>query len=681
MSNRLITETSPYLLQHAENPVEWYPWGDEAFEKARAEDRPVFLSVGYSACHWCHVMEHESFEDEATAAVMNQHFVSIKVDREERPDVDAIYMDAVHAMTGRGGWPMSVFLTPDAVPFYAGTYFPDTPRHGMPSFTQVLTQIAGLWEEQRDEVTRAGANLMGALEQQGSLGATGSGPLDSQTLDDALTGLKRSFDSSHGGWGDAPKFPQPGLVEFLLRRHHATENAGLLAMATLTLDVMMQGGIHDQLGGGFHRYATDEIWLVPHFEKMLYDNAQLARLYLHAWQVTGAEPYRRVATQTLDYVAREMLDPSGGFYSAQDADSEGEEGRFFVWTPEQIRSSLEGSSDDFEADARLFETAHGVVAGGNFEGDSILFVAHTIAELAESTGASELDLENRLDRIRAALMETREERVRPGLDDKVLSDWNGLMLAAFAEAGRVLDRDDYRDIAEKNAEFILTELRDPRGRLLHTWKGGKAKLNGYLADYAHCADGLLELYQTTFDERWFVAARELADSALVHFADSDGGFFDTSDDHESLILRPKGLQDGAVPSGGAALTGVLLRLAALTGEGRYADAAESALAAVQPLMGRAPQGFAQWLAALDCALAPSQEVAVVGDEPRRLLDEIRARFRPNLVVAAGPSGRASSVPLLAGRDDVDGRCAAYVCQHFSCEQPVTDAAALGRLLD
>ena len=683
MPNRLATQSSPYLLQHAENPVDWYPWSPEAFERARREDKPIFLSVGYSACHWCHVMERESFEDEATAALMNEHFVSIKVDREERPDVDAIYMEAVHALTGRGGWPMSVFLTPDAVPFYGGTYFPPTSRYGMPSFTDVLNQIAMLWATRRDELVEAGAELRAALEAQATAGTgSASGALEPATLASAQAALSRDFDAAFGGWGGAPKFPQPPVIDFVLRRHLATGEAHLLEMATVTLDAMLRGGMYDQLGGGFHRYSTDERWLVPHFEKMLYDNAQLARVYLHAYQVTGASEYRRVATETLDYVAREMLDEAGGFYSAQDADTEGEEGRYFVWTPVEIEAALAGATPDPTGDAELFAAAYGVTARGNFEGKSILTLAKTAAEIAEESGLPEAEVEERLVRARRALLAARETRVRPGLDNKVLAGWNGLMLAAFAEAARVLDRDDYRQIAEKCAEFLLAELRTPEGRMLRSWPRGGTPLPGYLEDHAACAAGLLELYQTTFDPRWFEAARELAETILEHFADPLGGFFDTSDDHESLLLRPKTIQDGAQPSGGAMVAEVLIKLAEYTGEERYAEAASTALAQVQPMMARAPLGFAHWLGALDLLLAPPQALAIVGEEGAdAMLAVVRERWRPNLVTAAGVAGEATGgVALLEGREALGGLATAYVCRGFVCERPVGTAKELAEAL-
>lgn len=694
MPNRLAAQTSPYLLQHAENPVDWFPWGPEAFAKARREDKPIFLSVGYSACHWCHVMERESFEDEATAALMNRHFVAVKVDREERPDVDAVYMGAVQALTGRGGWPMSVFLTPDAMPFYGGTYFPRTARHGMPSFAAVLTRIAELWRDDRQRLLQAGAELAAALRQEQEAAGSGAGPTrvaaEAGVLDLAVRGLKRTFDEINGGWGEAPKFPQPAVAEFLLRRHLATGDEAALAMVTKTLDAMARGGIYDQLGGGFHRYATDAGWLVPHFEKMLYDNAQLARLYLHGFQVTGDEAYRRIATATLDYVVREMLEEGGGFYSAQDADADDVEGAFYVWTPEEIRAVADRACADPNGDVALFAAAFGVTSAGNFAGTSILHVVETPADLAARWGMTTCEVEIRLQNLRGALLDRREQRVRPGLDDKVLASWNGLMLGAFAEAGRVLGRDDYLRVAESNAEFLLAEMRTRDGGLLRTRKGGidfaaagGAALKGYLEDYACVADGLLELYQSTFEARWFHAARELGDVILQNFADPSGGFFDTSDEHEKLLLRPKVVQDGAMPSGGAMATGVLLRLAEFTGRGSYADAAEAALGRLQPMMARAPLGFAGWLAALDFLLAPPMALAVVGDDPGPLLSVSRARYRPNLVVAVGPgsSSQDAGIPLLRGRHAAHGEATAYLCRRRACEPPVSTAGELAALLD
>jgi uncharacterized protein YyaL (SSP411 family) len=597
MPNRLASETSPYLLQHANNPVDWYPWGPEAFERARAEDKPIFLSVGYSACHWCHVMEEESFEDHGTALLLNANFVPVKVDREERPDVDSVYMDAVNAIAGRGGWPMSVFLTPTGEPFYAGTYFPKTGRQGMASFKEVLDQLAALWETQRDEVLTAAARLTADIRQaRDTLATSASGELPgAETLHDAATRLSYEFDEDDGGWGGPPKFPQPMVVEFLLRRYRQTDDGHLMRMASETLDAMAAGGLYDHLGGGFHRYATDLHWRIPHFEKMLTDNAQLARVYLSAWELTGLERYQRVATETLDYLLREMSDPAGGFYSAQDADTEGEEGRFFVWTPDRIEEALKGAPEAADGGAELFLTAYGVTPEGNFEGAAVLHLTSPLPELATETGIPAGELEARLAAMRRALFEVREGRVRPARDEKVLSGWNGLALGAFAVAARVLDRADYREVAERNAHFLLAEMLTADGRMYRSWKDGRATLNGYLEDYANVAEGLLELFETTADDRWLAAATELADAIVEHFSDPAGGFFDTSDDHEQLIIRPKVVQDGAIPSGSSMAAGVLLRLAVRTGEARFADPAAAALRSVGPVLSRAPLGFAKWL--------------------------------------------------------------------------------------
>ncbi|HEX7593284.1 MAG TPA: thioredoxin domain-containing protein, partial [Anaerolineae bacterium] len=497
MPNRLIDETSPYLLQHAHNPVDWYPWGAEALQKAQAEDKPIFLSIGYAACHWCHVMEHESFEDAATAARLNESFVAIKVDREERPDLDSIYMNAVVALTGQGGWPMSMFLTPDGKPFYGGTYFPNTRRYNMPAFQDVLDAIATAWKNRREELISGSARVVDAL-QSADFNADDAPP-DPATLDQAVAQMQGAFDWDEGGWGGAPKFPQPMALEFLLRVYARTRDELLFKMITKTLDKMTRGGIYDQLGGGFHRYSTDAVWLVPHFEKMLYDNAQLARVYLHAWQITRDDFYKRIAEHTLDYVVREMLHPDGGFYSTQDADSEGHEGKFFVWAPEEIRAGL-------SADPQLFIDAYGVTPDGNFEGKSILFAARDMDVLAAMHKIPLAEVEARLAAARQKLFAVREQRVKPARDEKVLTGWNGLMLAAFAEAARVLRRDDYRAVAERNATFLLREMRpstpplrgSAQGARLHrSWKDGRARLNGYLEDYANLAEGLLALYETT----------------------------------------------------------------------------------------------------------------------------------------------------------------------------------------
>ncbi len=676
MPNRLIHETSPYLLQHAHNPVDWYPWGAEALARARAEQKPIFLSIGYAACHWCHVMERESFEDPETARLMNDRFVNIKVDREERPDLDAIYMDAVVALTGRGGWPMSVFLTPDGVPFFGGTYFPPDNRHGTTSFTEVLDAVANAWSERRERVVESAQGLRDALAKQRPATVAASGLSDS-LLDDASRSLQEAFDWDYGGWGRAPKFPQPMAIEFLLRRWVLKRQPEALAMAEKALESMAQGGMYDQLGGGFHRYSTDPFWLVPHFEKMLYDNALLARVYLHAWQVTGKVPYRRVVEETLDYILREMTDPAGGFYSTQDADSEGEEGRFFLWSLREVQEAL---GDE----ASLFAESYGVTASGNFEGRNILLVAHASEALAEKHGFPPEDVASRLAQARQRLFAIRERRVRPALDDKVLTAWNGLMLAAMAEAARVLGRSDYRTAAERNAAFLLSELRTPDGRLRRSWRFSQAKLNAYLEDYTHLAEGMLTLYEATFDERWFLAARDLMETAFRHFSDHRGGFFDTSDDHEDLVVRPKGLDDNAVPSGNAMAATVLLRLAELTGERRYRDLAEGAFALVLDEMRKYPTGYAQWLCALDFAQSEPKAVAIVGEpelpDTKQLLDIVFAAYRPHQVVALARQGVASAVPLLEGRSQVDGHPTAYVCRDFVCLLPTSDLALLAEQL-
>jgi uncharacterized protein YyaL (SSP411 family) len=685
MPNQLKNETSPYLLQHADNPVDWYPWGEQALAQARQSDKPIFLSIGYAACHWCHVMAHESFEDAATARYMNEHFVNVKVDREERPDLDSIYMNAVVAMTGQGGWPMSVFLTPEGKPFYGGTYFPKTRRHGMPAFTDVLQGIAEAWRNQRGEIEKNGAQLQTALAGGGVPGGGAELPLDERTLELALNALAHTFDPEQGGWGGAPKFPQPMTLEFLIRIYTETRDELVLKMITLTLDKMARGGMYDHLGGGFHRYSTDDHWLVPHFEKMLYDNAQLARVYLHGYQVTGNEFYKRVTAEILNYVVREMTDPNGGFYSSQDADSEGQEGKFFVWTPEEIRSALGGSTSGLLIvskskqevnDAALFMDAYGVTAQGNFEGKNILHRARDTDVLAEMHRMSEDEVEHKLDAARQKLWTMREHRQKPARDDKILTGWNGLMLAAFAEAARVLKREDYRQVAVRNADFLLTHLRDENGRVKRSYNDGQARLNGYLEDYANLAEGLLALYETTFEEKYWVAARELADTILEHFSDPRGGFFDTSDDHEELVVRPKDVQDNATPSGSAMATMVLFKLGAYTGDRRYVDAAEAAVAPLQPALAQAPTGFAWWLCGLEFELAPPKEIAIVGEQAEHLLAVVFGEYRPNQVVAWKRAGEESVIPLLEGREAIGGKATAYVCQKFACQMPVTEAEAL-----
>jgi uncharacterized protein len=655
MANRLAQETSPYLLQHRDNPVDWYPWGPEALDRAREEDRPILLSVGYSACHWCHVMERESFEDEETAAYMNAHFVNVKVDREERPDVDAIYMEAVQAISGHGGWPMTVFLDPDGVPFYGGTYFPPDESRGMPSFRMVMEAVVHAFETQREEirekapVTRERLGAIGAFEPREDLPGTAD-------LEGAVQRLLGAVDRRNGGFGGAPKFPPASSLELLLAR-------GETETVELTLDGMLAGGIYDQLGGGFARYSVDAIWLVPHFEKMLYDNALLARVYLHGWQELGHERYRRVCEETLDWMLREMRGPEGGFYSALDADSEGEEGRFYVWSPDQIREVL---GDD----AGPILDYYGVSDKGNFEGSNVLHLAGG-AEAPEPPG---------LTTARQALLEARAKRVWPGLDDKRLASWNALAIAALADAGAVLDRDDYLDAARGAAEFVLAELRDEDGNLLRTYKDDRAHLNAYLEDHAFLLEALLALYEATFEQRWFEQARTLAETTIERFGDPErGGFFSTSSDHEELIARRKEVGDHPIPSGNSSVALGLLRLAALTGERRYAERAEGVFALFGKPAVEHPDAFAHMLRALDFHLSPSREVALVGDHPDELAAVVRERFRPHLVLAAGPEGIAEP-PLLAGRTAIDGKAAAFVCENFACQLPVTGADELRKLL-
>jgi uncharacterized protein YyaL (SSP411 family) len=614
-------------------------------------------------------MERESFENAATADLLNRDFVAIKVDREERPDLDAIYMDAVQAMTGQGGWPMSVFLTPEGKPFYGGTYFPDTARHGLPSFTDVLQGVAEAWRERRSEVEDAGANLVNAIAARAStapVGADGGAPdagAQSWMLDAALVALEREFDPRNGGWGGAPKFPQPMTIEFLLCLHVRNRDDRPLAMARKTLDAMAAGGIYDHLGGGFARYATDSVWLVPHFEKMLYDNAQLARVYTHAWQVTRDPRWREVVEQTLEFALREMRTADGGFAASLDADTEGEEGGTYVWAKDEVDAVL-------GKDAAGFEAAYDVTDNGNWEGRTIL----------RRVGA---DDEAALAAARAKLLDVRSRRPQPKRDDKVLTAWNGLMIAAFADAGAALDRPDWLRTAELAADLLL-RLRDADGRLRRSWKDGRALHSGVLEDYANLAEGLLALYEATFDERWFGAARDLAEQILVHFADPAGGFFDTADDHEALITRPKDLQDNAVPSGNSMAVTVLQKLAALTGESRYSDAAHRALGLVTSYAHRYPTAFAQWLSALTFQLSEPIEIAITGTpeapDSKALLDVVRAEYRPFAVVAVRQAEK-SAVPLLQDRPQRDGKATAYVCRAFACRAPTTEADELRSQLD
>jgi uncharacterized protein YyaL (SSP411 family) len=681
MPNRLAQETSPYLLQHRDNPVDWYPWGEAALSRAGEEDRPILLSVGYSACHWCHVMERESFEDPETAAYMNEHFVNVKVDREERPDVDAIYMEAVQTITGRGGWPMTVFLDPDGVPFYGGTYFPPDEGRGTPSFRMVMEAIVDAYENRREEIRERAGTARAQLSAVGEIEPDPELP-SSAELEEAVRTLIGGADRQHGGFGGAPKFPPASALELLLTR-------GETAVVEETLDAMLAGGIYDQLGGGFARYAVDAVWLVPHFEKMLYDNALLARAYLHGWQRLGHERYRRICEETLNWMLREMRGPEGGFYSALDADSEGVEGRFYVWTEAQIREVLEGppsrsglSDDQVERLLRLW----GVTEAGNFEGANILRLAEGAATAEGDAAPAELG------DARQALYEARAKRVWPGLDDKRLTAWNALAIAALAEAGAALGRTDYLEAATACAEFVLAELRDADGHLLRTYKDGDARLNAYLEDHAFLLEALLALYEASFEPRWYGEATALAEAMLARFGDAErGGFFSTSADHEELIVRRKELGDHPIPAGNSAAAYGLLRLAALSGERRYADEAGGTLRLFARTAVRHPQGFAHLLRALDLWLEPTREVALVapadgGSAAGRvsagvadLAAAVRADFRPRLVLAAGPEG-ATEPPLLRDRTAAGATPAAYICENFTCRTPVTSPVELGGLL-
>jgi uncharacterized protein len=670
MPNRLADETSPYLLQHKDNPVAWQPWDKRALAEARERDVPLLVSIGYSACHWCHVMEHESFEDPEVAAYMNEHFVCIKVDREERPDVDAIYMDAVQAMTGQGGWPLNAFATPDQVPFYAGTYFPPVGRQGLPGWRQLLEAIAEAWTQRRAEIERQGARIAEHLSVSARIEPDPGEP-EPGLLATAVQAIADREDHAHGGFGGAPKFPQASAIELLLARHDGgSARPNPAEPALRALRAMARGGIYDQLGGGFARYAVDAAWVVPHFEKMLYDNALLARAYLHGWQVSGGDPLlKQVCTETLDWALRELRGPEGGFASALDADSEGVEGKFYVWTPEQLRAALR--------DERLYEVAiahWGVTTGGNFEGTSILVRAGSDDDPPE------------LPEIKWRLMAVRDQRVRPGLDDKRLTSWNALMIGALAEAGAVLERADYLDAARACADFLLRELRVEDGRVLRTWKAGRAHLAGYLEDHAFLLEALLTLYEATFDARWFAQARALADVTIARFADDErGGFFSTADDHEQLVARRKDLEDTPIPSGNAAMARGLLRLARLTGEAAYEERARGVIALLHPIAARHPLAFAHLLQAVDFMLADDvREVAIVGSGPDAdaLARTVRGAFRPHVVVAGGSGEEDGVVPLLTGRGTgPDGHAAAYVCERFACQAPVVEPEALAALLD
>jgi len=679
-TNRLINETSPYLLQHAHNPVDWYAWGDDAFAKARSENKPVLLSIGYSACHWCHVMEHESFENEDIAQLMNENFVSIKVDREERPDLDQIYMSAIQMMTQHGGWPMTVFLTPEAVPFYGGTYFPPEDRYNMPGFPRVLLNVAEAYREKPDEITRNAVALLTELRRANTTPES-IDALAPALLDAAYRGAIKNYDRLNGGFGGAPKFPPAMTLEFLLRVSHRTGEKEALRIVEHTSEQMARGGIYDHLGGGFHRYATDAKWLVPHFEKMLYDNALLSRQYLHLYQLTKDASARRIAEGTLDYVVREMTDSQGGFYSTQDADSEGHEGKFFVWTKEEIVEALG------EADAALFCRYYNVTPNGNFEGKNILNITQSVADLAQSENVSVEHLQDVIERGAGKLFEIRERRIKPDRDEKVLTAWNGLMLAGFAEASAILEREDYARVARNNARFVLQNLsRD--GLLLRTYKDGQAKLNGYLEDYAFFVDGLLILFEATGEFEWFDAAVALTRKMIDEFWDeTDGGFFFTGNSHEELIVRSKDYFDNATPSGNSVAADVLLRLSLLTGDADYARRAVAIFRLTASAMKRYPPAFGRALCALDFHLSSPKEIVILGEpeaeDTAALKHEVWKHYLPNKVVVQASSGESAvrtAMPLLQGRALINNQATAFVCEHYTCKQPVNRPDALGEQL-
>ncbi|MQG69743.1 MAG: thioredoxin domain-containing protein [SAR202 cluster bacterium] len=679
MQNRLIHETSPYLLQHANNPVDWHPWGEEAFGIARDRNVPILLSVGYSACHWCHVMERESFENDEIAALMNELYVCIKVDREERPDVDSIYMSAVQQMTGQGGWPMTVMLTPAGEPFYGGTYFPPVDRGGMPGFPRVLQAMSDVYRDNRNEAQKVATQLVERIRQIVTP-AEDEEELNLGLLDAAAIAVNDQVDDVHGGVGAAPKFPQPMIWEFMLRRHARNGSASVMGAIELALDGMARGGIYDQVGGGFHRYSTDQTWLVPHFEKMLYDNALLVKLYLHAYQVTGKREHHRIVEETLDYVRREMTSPEGGFYSAQDADSEGVEGKYFVWSPEEIVDVLD------EDRARLVNRLYGVTAEGNFEGKTILHEAMPRDALADELGLSRERLDADVADSKRKLLEARRQRVAPLRDDKVLTEWNGLMLRAFAEAGAVLSSPEYVDIARTNASFLLGSMRE-NGRLMRTYKNGVAKLLGYLADYASLIDGLIALHEADLDPRWLTEAVALTGEMLALFwDDASGQFYDTGTDHEQLVVRPRDAVDNALPSGVSMATDVMLRLAVVTGNREYETKAVASLRSASYLMSYHPTAVGHWLCVLDFHLSRPKEIAIIGrqeaDDTRKLAETVFGVYLPNRVLVSADPDVAERLesPLTSDRPMVDNKAAAYVCENYICHLPVTDPNRLARQL-
>ena len=679
MDNRLINETSPYLLQHAQNPVDWYPWGNDAFNRAKNEDKPILLSVGYSACHWCHVMESESFENLAIAEIMNEKFVCIKVDREERPDVDAIYMSAVQAMTGQGGWPMTVFLTPDGEPFFGGTYFPPQDRGGLPAFPRVLEVMADTYRDKRSEVLETSQKLISHIR--------GISPkdndleiLESKIIDTAFSKLQDNFDNKYGGFGLQPKFPQPMIYEFLLKYYIKTGLPEALEMVEVTLNNMAAGGIYDHLRGGFHRYSTDTYWLVPHFEKMLYDNALLIRLYLHAYQVTGNNTYRVVVEETLDYVIAEMTDKSGGFFSSQDADTEGEEGKYFVWRPEEIEDLLG------KEQGSLFNKYFNVDIDGNFEGMSILNVTMSKSDFMFSEGLEKSEFENLISQSKSLLLESRATRTSPGIDDKILTSWNSLMIGAFAEAGSILGRSDYVSIAERGADYILKTLVT-EDRLLRTSRNGQAKLQGYLEDYSFLVNSLILLHEATLSQKWLNAAIKFTENMINLFWDKKNKqFYDTGIDHESLIIRPINFQDNAIPSGAAIAADVLLKMAVITGRKEFEQYGKDALKSSVPMLNQYPLGAGNWLCVLDFYLDKTKEIVVLGKskscDTKELVAEVFRHYIPNRVFVGNDveDETVSNLPILQRKNLVNGKATAFVCEDYVCSLPSSTPESFAKQL-
>jgi uncharacterized protein YyaL (SSP411 family) len=679
--NRLIHETSPYLLQHAHNPVDWYPWGEEAFRQAKKENKPVFLSIGYSTCHWCHVMEKESFENDEVAAIMNEHFISIKVDREERPDVDKVYMTAVQVITKGGGWPLSVFLTPDRKPFWGGTYFPREDQFGRPGFKKILLTISDAWKNRSEEVEKSGVEVINFLQDRWDLPKS-EGEVDPEILDSTFTILSNQFDSTYGGFGGAPKFPRSMMLSYLMRYYRKTGNERALEMVEKTLEGMAEGGMFDQIGGGFHRYSTDPRWLVPHFEKMLYDNALLARTYLEAYQLTQKEFYARITREILDYCLRDMTHPDGGFYSAEDADSEGEEGTFYVWKPEEINEILG------DEDGKLFSEYYGVTPEGNFEGKtSILHVRREIEGIAKEFGIQPQVVKSALEKGNENLMAVRSKRIRPHLDDKILTSWNGLMISAMTYAYQVFEEPRYLDAAESAAQFIQKNMIK-RGRLLRSYREGEAKILGYLVDYAFFTMALIDLYEATFKISYFEEALRLNSEMVRLFGDEEGGgFFDSGKDGEALIVKTKEIYDGAIPSGNSIALLNLLRIAELTGDKEIRALAEKTVTSLFPLLIQSPTAYPQLLCGLDFFLDTPKEIVLVGrhngSDTRALLQGIHQHFIPNKVIAlAKPGDRKvpKLIPMVEGRTLLDGKATVYVCENYACKLPTTEVKVMEDLL-